>query len=455
MRATHPFGNLAGIFSILAVILLSATSPAWSESPYPVAWAQQFGSDQSDFGYSVAVDGQGNAFICGSTVGTLPGQTSAGNSDSFLAKYSPSGSLLWKRQIGTGGDEFSYGVAVDAQGNAFLSGYTSGSLYGTNAGGNDAFLAKYDGSGNQVWIRQSGSAGWDYCTSTAVDSNGNAYIGGVTLGNMQGTNAGDYDFYLSKYSPSGSLVWTRQYGTVAEDRACSIAVDNSNNVYIGGYTWGDLESPPGARSSPDAFLAKYDSAGNRSWVEQLYYGSWDYGFGVTTDAAGNAFLAGYTEGAVFGTYKRAGDLILAKYGSGGNFLWGKEFGTYEREYAMSVAVDPQGSAYVAGYTYADLGGPNAGYDDAFLTKYDGSGNFVWNQQVGTDRIDYCYGVDVDANGNPYITGFTDGSLGGPNAGGFDAFLVKFDNPNSVPEPATMALLAFGAVGLVCRRNSTE
>ncbi len=91
----------------------------------------------------------------------------------------------------------------------------------------------------------------------------------------------------------------------------------------------------------------------------------------------------------------------------------------------SVAVDASGNAYITGLTTGDLGGTNAGDYDAFLVKYDSSGNHLWSQQIGTASEDWSHSVAVDSSGNAYISGNTEGDLGGTNAGGEDAFLVKF------------------------------
>jgi hypothetical protein len=107
-----------------------------------------------------------------------------------------------------------------------------------------------------------------------------------------------------------------------------------------------------------------------------------------------------------------------------------------------------GNAYISGWTYGSLGGPNAGIVDAFLAKYDSSGALLWTRQVGTTSFDSGQSVAVDGLGNAYISGETWGSLGGPNAGSSDAFLVKFSAPTAVvPEPGTMFMMASAAVGL--------
>ena len=412
--------------------VLMVCGPVWGESPYPVAWSRQLGTSGEDVSWSVAVDNAGNAFISGYTYGSLGGGN-AGLGDAFLAKYDPAGNLLWTRQLGTSANDYSFSVAVDGAGNAFMSGYTEGSLGGTSAGGSDAFLAKYDSSGNLLWTRQLGTSAYDYSNSVAVDGAGNAFISGHTYGSLGGTNAGGDDAFLAKYDAAGNLVWTRQLGTSGWDESYSVAVDGAGNAFISGWTWGSLGG--NRAGSIDAFLAKYDMAGNLLWTRQLGTWSADYSVAVAVDGAGNAFISGYTGGSLGGTNPGSEDAFLAKYDSAGNLLWTQQLGTSSIDRSESVAVDGAGNAFVSGWTQGDLGGSNAGWWDAFLAKYDAGGNLLWTQQLGTSSGESSYSVAVGVAGNAFISGRTVGSLGGTNAGGWDAFLVKY----ATPEPLVLAV----------------
>jgi len=129
----------------VALIGVFQASSTRAELPYEAVWSRQIGTPANDDAHSVALDASGNAYISGSTRGSLGGPK-AGSDDAFLVKYDSSGSLLWSQQIGSWDGDAGRSVAVDAFGNAYISGYTTGSLGGPNAGGSDAFLAKYDSS---------------------------------------------------------------------------------------------------------------------------------------------------------------------------------------------------------------------------------------------------------------------------------------------------------------------
>ncbi len=128
--------------------------------------------------------------------------------------------------------------------------------------------------------------------------------------------------------------------------------------------------------------------------------------------------------------------------------WSRQLGTSRNDSGNGVATDPLGNVFISGRTEGSLGGPNAGDYDAFVSKYDSTGNLLWTRQLSTSAEDNSYGVAADPLGNIYISGYTAGSLGGPNAGGRDAFLVKL----TVPEPASILLAAAGLPCLLRRRR---
>ena len=239
----------------LSALTLAPLAPAAAQN---LLWTRQIGTTAWDEGHGVAVDSAGNAYIAGVTSGSLGGPN-AGRSDYFLAKYDASGTLLWTRQAGTSTNDFGLDVDVDSAGNAYITGWTEGSLGGPNAGGKDVFLAKYDALGTLLWTRQAGTSVRDEALGVAVDSAGNAYITGGTGGSLGGPNPGRDDYFLAKHDTSGALLWTRQAGTSAIDAAWSVAVDSAGNAYITGLTEGSLGGP-NAGLGRDYFLAKYGEA---------------------------------------------------------------------------------------------------------------------------------------------------------------------------------------------------
>lgn len=430
-------------------LLCVGVSAAWAEAPYVVEWSRQLGTSSRDYSNGTAVDAAGNVLISGPTWGSLAAPN-AGSSDVFLAKYNDLGGLSWSRQLGTSAEDWCGDVAVDATGNAFISGFTFGSLGGAHAGGHDAFLTKYDTAGSLLWARQLGTSGNDLVYGLAVDATGNALITGPTSGSLGGPTAGGTDAFLAKYDADGNQLWARQFGGTMYDSSNGVAVDATGNAFVAGHTNGALD---GANAgSYDAFLTKYDSAGNLLWTKQLGTSSLDVGWAVAVDAVGNAFLSGSTKGTLDGANAGVEDAFLAKYDAAGNPLWTRQLGTVAADESYSVAVDAAGNAFISGYTFGALAGPNAGEQDVFLAKYDSVGNLLWTEQLGTSGSDIVGDnpMVIDAAGNVFISGLTSGSLGGPNAGNSDAFLIKL---SPVPEPGTVPLMILGGLtGLMCWRR---
>jgi hypothetical protein len=148
-------------------------------------------------------------------------------------------------------------------------------------------------------------------------------------------------------------------------------------------------------------------------------------------------ISGQTYGDLDGANAGGEDAFLAKYDGDGNPLWTRQLGTADNDSSLHVAADASGSAFISGYTHGSLGGPNAGGLDAFLSKYDPDGNLLWTRQLGTAEEDVSYGVAAAASGSVFIGGYTAGSLGGPNAGDYDAFVVRLLPPPLMPGDANL------------------
>lgn len=413
-----------------------------AEQPYQVEWAAQIGTSRRDLSVSVAVDSVGNAYMSGYTYGSLGGP-SAGSSDAFLTKFDASGNELWSQQIGTSSLDFSNAVAVDGAGNAYLSGATNGRLGGSSPGITDAFLTKYDPSGVELWTQQVGSRLMTTRSfSVAVDNAGNPYISG----HVGGSRSESYDSLLTKFDSSGNELWSQQIGTAERDQSHSVAVDGAGNAFISGYTRGNLDGPNAG--GDDAFLTKFDTTGNEQWSRQIGTTSNDYGNSVAVDGAGNAYMTGYTTGGSLGGPNMGGyDAFVTKYDTFGNELWIRQIGSTGQDYGYSVAVDDAGNAYITGDSSGSLGGSMSGETGAYLMKFDTLGNQLWSQQTGTTRVGNSRSVALDGAGNAYISGWTYGNIGAPNAGDEDAFLVKF----TIPEPTSFSLITL--IGLTLLRRS--
>jgi hypothetical protein len=405
-------------------------------------WTRLFGTSQHDVANGIAADGSG-VYVAGATSGILPGQTGQQfQADSFVRKYDAGGIELWTRQFSAVTNsslvnDVAQGVAVDASG-VYVAGSTGGTLPGQiSAGGVDSYLRKYDASGTELWTRQFGVAGVgaDQASGVAVDSSG-VYVVGVTQGALPGQTITVTNAYLRKFDTSGSEVWHRQFTSLFPATDIARAVDADGNVYVAGKIGGVPQGYPS-----DAFVSKYDDAGNLLWTRQFGGSNFccspaeDVVNGIAVDASG-VYVAGSTDGLLPGQTSSGAsqlDAFVRKYDTDGNELWTRQFGTGFAESAVAIAMDASGGVYVAGNTNGRIpnqtGGfePSAGGVDVFVRKYDPAGNALWTRQFGSAGADQVSGVAANASGEVYVTGDTSGALPGQiSAGGQDAFVRKYN-----------------------------
>ena len=268
----------------------------------------------------------------------------------------------------------------------------------------------------------------DKATDVAIYSSSYAYVTGHTKGDITGDNAGNNDIFLLKYNSSGTLLWRKQRGSAYDDLSQGIDTDSSGNVYLTGYTEGDLTGD--SSGDADFFLAKYNSSGTVQWLMQLDSTSDSFAQGIVIDTSNNIYVTGHTEGSFDGNTNSGGsDIFLVKYNTSGAKQWSVQTGSSGNEYGKGVSVDSSGNIYITGYASSDLdGNSNQGGQDSFVMKFDSSGTKEWTVQVGTSYNDYANAMGINSSGNLFVTGGTDGGLdGNVSSGGTDIFLFKLDS----------------------------
>jgi hypothetical protein len=372
-------------------------------------------------------DASGNLYVAGDVSGSLPGQTSAGNRDAFVRKYDANGSVVLTWQFGGTSNDTALGIAVDAAGAVYVTGYTMGTLPGlTSAGGWDTYVRKFNANGTVAWTRQLGSVTNDVSYAVAVDGAGGVYITGYAGDPLPGQMAyGSQDIFVHKYDASGNVAWTRQYGPTMHSSGRAIAIDANNNIYVTGYSYGAL---PGQASSgnADPFIRKYDQSGNTIWTTQFAYG---YGEGIGIDATGNLYLVGY--GGLAGQQSAGGwDIFVRKFSGDASVLWTRQFGTSASDAVPTIGVNASGDVAVTGrVSTAYHGQTHAGLEDVYVRKFNASGTELWNTQFGTAADEIPFAAAIDPAGNVYSAGWTGGALPGQTlTGSQDAFVVQVIPP---------------------------
>ena len=446
VRGRRALTNLV-VFSSAVVIVATTISHAAAQecTAGNTRWIRQFGTAASDDSWGVAVDAAANTYVVGNTAGALGGQTSAGGIDAFVRKHDSAGNEVWTRQFGTTGDDFAWDVTVDGIGNVYIAASVANASIGRHA-----VLRKYDATGSELWTREFGGLVAD-AMGVAVDAAGYVYVTGTVFGAPFGQiSAGTYDAFLRKYDSTGNHVWTRQFGTPGVDSGRNVGLDAAGYVYVAGYVDGALPGQISAGGT-DAFVRQYSSAGTEMWTRQFGTSGDDWPSGLAVEAAGNAYVTGGVAGALLGQTWFGGlvDVFLRKYDGAGNELWTRQFGTplnclgcFGFDFAYGVAVDDVGNAYVTGTVGGAL--PHQtfrGGGDAFVRMYDPAGAEVFTKQLGTPVSDDGRDVAVDG-GSLYLAGVTFGVLEGQNPGfNWDAFATRLFLRDVEPPSLTVVLSA--------------
>ncbi len=473
------------------------------------AQGDNIGGDQSN---NIAVDGDGNAYVVGTTssadfpVTSGAYQTtypSGASSVAFVLKLNPTGNSLVYCSIFS--SAIVTAIAVDSAGNAFLTGNASADFPTTAgvfqpashcqvAGGANAFVARLNANGSALvfstFIGGSGNAGFqgftgcESATGIALDSTGNIYIAGstyshdfpVTGGAFQTTNRANNAVnpktaFVSKLDANGtSLVFSTYLGGTELDFANGIAVDAAANSYVvGSASSSDFPVTPGVVQGTypgfrSAFVTKFTSTGAMGY--STFSGGSAFGgtegAAIAVDSSGNAYITGETFSTnyptTFGSFRKSycggfSDAYVSAINAAGSayiystYLCGPNFaGGDNAEYGFGIAVDAAGNAYVTGYTNSPTFPVTAdayqavvaGYDDAFLTKLNPSGSaLLYSTFLGGAQFDDGFGgVGLDNAGHAFVAGSaqspefptTPGAFQTAYHGGNDVFVAKFDFP---------------------------
>lgn len=382
-----------------------------------LAYSTFLGGSGDDAGGGIAVDAAGNAYVVGGTASVdFPTtaqaiQTTFGggiNGAVFVTKLNPAGTaLVYSTYLGGSGGDGGFGIAVDANGNAYVTGSTRSTDFPTTAsafqttihGGNDAFVTKLNPTGSALvystFLGGDGNADYDWGQGIAVDSTGNAYVTGTTYSRNFPTTAaafqpafpGGSDFYaynafVTKLNPAGTgLVYSTFLGGSSDragDVGVGIAVDPAGNAYLTGRT-SSLNFPTTAGAfqpalrigiptdiPTDAFVTKLNPTGSALVYSSFLGGDYDdYGRGIALDIAGNAYVTGFTGSADFpttaGAYKATFDggsakTFVTKLNSTGSALvYSTYLGGSSGAEPNGIAVDAAGEVSVTGLTYLSCG----------------------------------------------------------------------------------------------------
>lgn len=276
--------------NILIFVLFISTFTISNLNSQTTTWAEKVAGTGNDYGEDIVTDKNGNVYVVGRflsstlTLNNSKSITNSGNYDIFLAKYNSTGLCQWAEKIAGTNADLGYGIAIDTNGNVFISGYFTSStlLFNngksiTNSGGEDAFLAKYNNSGICQWAEKISGTGNDRSFRISTDAYGNVFIIGwfgsptLTFNNGKSlSHSGSWDAYLAKYNSLGTCQWVEKIAGTGDDLAYRILVDyNGNIMVLGSYNSSNLILNNGKSITGygtwDIFLTKYNNNGTCQW----------------------------------------------------------------------------------------------------------------------------------------------------------------------------------------------
>ena len=389
--------------------------------------------------------------------------------------------LLYSTFIGDDDEDYGYDLAIDSDGNIYITGYTSswdfpdtpGAYDDTKDGYWDGFILKMNPGGNQlIYSTFIGGEEDDYCYDIDVDSDGNAYIVGSiqsndfpnTTGAFDNDLDGWQDGFILKINPTGSkLIFSTYIGGDYYDHCQAIDIDSYGNVYATGNTESyDFPITDNAFDEEynyyeDGFVLKLHPSGSSLRYSTFIGGSnADNIQDISVDSSGNAYVTGYTYSYDFpvtdnaystekNLYYESFVLQLDNFGS--NLIYSTFIGGNDGDYCYAIKIDSMGCAYITGFTYSsDFPTTDSafdtsfyGYNDVFVSKLNSDGsNLIYSTFVGGESEDYSQDLIVDIYGNAHVVGYTQSMYFPTTEGAFDdthsnwndGFLFKIDPTGS-------------------------
>lgn len=466
-------------------------------------WGTYYGGLGDDRTTAIETDAAGNVYIGGGTTsldnmvtsgafqeiyGGASGTVAMG--DAFIAKFDEAGNCLWATYYGGELEDRGIDLALDeVTSHLYLAGATKSTAgiatptghQAQHGGDLDAFIAKFDLSGERVWASYYGGSdaeGLVYGIGVCSDPNGNVFLVGetsstdniATPGAYQLTKNSGRDAFVAKFDSSGTRQWGTYLGGEGHDDGMKISSDANGNAYIVGNTSSTQNiATPGSQQSEysgdtDGFVFKLDGAGTMQWSTYIGSTGFESMNAMTTEPSGTIYITGTTTSinnlSTTGSFQTAygggpTDGFFAKYDADGQLAWASYLGGADIDEAQSVVVDGMGNFYLSGYTISPTGfaTPDAymdtlynGTSESYIVKFDPNAQQTWGTYIGGSGYEIGGLIALSDNQNLYLAGITtsaagiaSGSAYQANYGGgaSDVFLTKMNACEAPQQPETI------------------
>tara|TARA_B100001063_G_scaffold148099_2_gene138251 strand:- start:2522 stop:4603 length:2082 start_codon:yes stop_codon:yes gene_type:complete len=388
--------------------------------------------------------------------------------------------LNWVISSGSAGKDVVRGIKALPSGEVYTTGFFeqtvdfdpgSNSLNLSSSGGKDAFICKYSPQGGLVWAVSLSGSNEVYGTSLDYDSIGNIYITGTFVGTVDFdpspntfnlVSNGSDDVFLVKLDSQGNFIWAKNFGSNAIDKGQFIKVQTNNMILISGRFSGIVDFDPNSgttivngSNSSNIFVSAFDSTGNLIWNNSFISAN-------NSSLKANAFEIDIMPnngnhiivGTFFGTVNFDGgsgtanltsngleDCFMAVYDTNGTHLWSTSWGGVDGDFCNTVKVDSKSNIYVGGAFRGsvdfDPGSINmtkisSGFSDMFISKFNSSGNLIWNRTIGGSNQEIVNKLSVDQDGFVYACGyFYSNSLDADPSSGSSSILQNSGNSDGI------------------------
>jgi len=352
-------------------------------------------------------------------------------SDGYIVKTAPNGKTRWAVKLGGTNQDLVSHIATDDSNNVYVTGtftgtfVLQGSSFTASGFSSDSYLAKFDSSGTVVWIKIATGSSIQQATSVKVDASYNVYwygqyFGASTIaGRSLAQAGGSYDLFLAKISPSGKPIYVEGYGSSGAETSFDLVLSDKH-VYFSGRFFGTFSigtSSVTTSGSYDVFIVRMDSSLKLSWIQSAGGSNIDDITALSVNSKGEVLFSGtFVSGFSVGSKSVTGswyDIYVAKLNSSGAGLWVNKIsgtGFSPTNYVKGAHIDESGACIIGGYhgTTITIGTTNYapnGTSDAFVAQYNKNGAFQWINRGGGNNSDLVFGMEVDQTGYYYIGGY--------------------------------------------------
>jgi len=327
--------------------------------------------------------------------------------------------------LGTAGDDRAGGLVLSDDGSVTVALGAYGPIDGQPYLGDlDIAVTRRDPAGATVWTTELGTIATDRPYGLTAGTSGELYVSGYTAGDLDGSHPdGGDDAFVVRLENDGSIAWRTQFGDSAQaDRIYAATAAPTGGVYVAGYTKGSLGGVPNA-GDKDVFAAHVDSAGSVAWITQLGSTGEDKGLAVAVDERGHVFAAGLAGDALPGVEGLGGyDGWVASFEADGAHRWTRQVGSATTDQLNGIAARTPGGVFVTGESEGVMGDESAGGDDIVAMAYGGKGAERWVHQTGTADDDRGADIAVRTDGDIEVAAYSNGGFVTP-AGAFDVAML--------------------------------